>query len=177
MDIIKKYPLFKRHDIIGDGNCQFRAISYSLFKNEDYFIDIKKECISYILEHKEFFKDFVDNIDMYINKIGENNEWGDELTLTAYSLSTDITINVYDNNNSLINKYNDDEDDNMKIINIHFDSESLHYDAIDIIFDVDNYVYDVLEDVKDLIDWKLLVLTFPNEVYNNNFMNRFNEYL
>jgi len=37
--------------IIGDGNCQYRAVAYSLFNNQDLYNYIKQESLKFIFKN------------------------------------------------------------------------------------------------------------------------------
>lgn len=56
MDVI-----YQNFNITGDGNCQYRAISYSLYKTENYFYIIKDNVIQYINDYIKYFKNYTND--------------------------------------------------------------------------------------------------------------------
>ena len=45
-------------EIVGDGNCFYRCISYFIFGNQDYYAEIKNEIIKWIDNNREAFNEF-----------------------------------------------------------------------------------------------------------------------
>ncbi|CAG2232840.1 unnamed protein product [Mytilus edulis] len=84
--------------ITGDGNCLFRAISYSLSNRQEYFGDIRKAIVDHLLRNAEVFKSFLQprfkTVEEHIQtlRMEENNVWGTELEIVACAdlLKTDI---------------------------------------------------------------------------------------
>ena len=128
--------------IIGDGNCQYRAAAYCLFNNQDLYNYIKQESLKFIFTNPHLFKNFILDNDLngYLNQMIKDKEYGDELTLSAISLTFDICINVYDYSNNLINSYNS-KDVNDKVINLYYDSIAKHYDCRNIMQPINNELH------------------------------------
>ncbi|XP_071172145.1 uncharacterized protein [Mytilus edulis] len=84
--------------ISGDGNCLFRAISYSLSNRQEYFGDIRRAIVDHLLRNAEVFKSFLQprfkTVEEHIQtlRMEENNVWGTELEIVACAdlLKTDI---------------------------------------------------------------------------------------
>ncbi|XP_071169752.1 uncharacterized protein [Mytilus edulis] len=84
--------------ITGDGNCLFRAISYSLSNRQEYFGDIRRAIVDHLLRNAEVFKSFLQprfkTVEEHIQtlRMKENNVWGTELEIVACAdlLKTDI---------------------------------------------------------------------------------------
>ncbi|CAG2185969.1 unnamed protein product [Mytilus edulis] len=84
--------------ITGDGNCLFRAISYSLSNRQEYFGDIRRAIVDHLLRNAEVFKSFLQprfkTVEEHIQtlRMEENNVWGTELEIVACAdlLKTDI---------------------------------------------------------------------------------------
>ncbi|CAC5412726.1 unnamed protein product [Mytilus coruscus] len=84
--------------ITGDGNCLFRAISYSLSNRQEYFGDIQRAIVDHLLRNAEVFKSFLQprfkTVEEHIQtlRMEENNVWGTELEIVACAdlLKTDI---------------------------------------------------------------------------------------
>jgi hypothetical protein len=125
---------FRSVSILADGNCQFRSISYCLYKTENEYSIIKSNIIKYIVENKDLFSNYIYDMtfEEYIENISEENEWGNEVTLLAASLCLEIEINVYDKeSNKKISTYNELPVDNIdKKIYLYYDNLIQHYEAI-----------------------------------------------
>ncbi|KAE9963002.1 hypothetical protein BLS_009222 [Venturia inaequalis] len=47
-------------DILGDGNCLFNALSDQIYGNQDEHLAIRSRVIDWMIEHKDYFKQFLD---------------------------------------------------------------------------------------------------------------------
>jgi len=89
---------FRRHFVLGDGNCQFRAMSHLLFDTEDFHKVVRRLAVQEIIEDPVFFGEFLtdgENIVDYVARMSVSSEWGDDLTLQAISRAYNITIRVF----------------------------------------------------------------------------------
>ena len=43
----------------GDGNCQFRALSFQLFGSQDLYEMVRERSVSYLKEYRELYEDFL----------------------------------------------------------------------------------------------------------------------
>ena len=81
----------------GDGNCQFRAISYSLFGSQDLHEMVRERSTSYLAEYREDYEDFLDTPDAfeaYLYNMKKDATWGDEITLCCAANAFQCMINV-----------------------------------------------------------------------------------
>ncbi|CAG2188269.1 unnamed protein product [Mytilus edulis] len=84
--------------ITGDGNCLFRAISYSLSSRQEYFGKVRRAIVDHLMRNAEIFRSFLQprfkTVEEHIQtlKMVENNTWGTELEILACAdlLKTDI---------------------------------------------------------------------------------------
>ncbi|CAC5377345.1 unnamed protein product [Mytilus coruscus] len=84
--------------ITGDGNCLFRAISYSISNRQEYFGNVRRAIVDHLMRNAEVFKSFLQprfkTVEEHIQtlKMEENNTWGTELEILACAdlLKTDI---------------------------------------------------------------------------------------
>eukprot|EP01061_Rhynchopus_euleeides_P001847 TRINITY_DN11362_c0_g1_i1.p1 TRINITY_DN11362_c0_g1~~TRINITY_DN11362_c0_g1_i1.p1 ORF type:complete len:241 (+),score=92.81 TRINITY_DN11362_c0_g1_i1:108-830(+) len=71
----------------GDGNCQFRAISYHMFRTPDLYADVREETVEYMGRHRDLFLKHTgegpEAFDAYLARMSRDREWGDHLTLQA----------------------------------------------------------------------------------------------
>ena len=173
--------------IIGDGNCQYRAIAYWLFNNQDLYNYIKQESLKFIFTNPHLFKNFIldNDLNLYLNQMIKDKEYGDELTLSAISLSFDVCINVYDYSNNLINSYNY-KDVNDKVINLYYDSIAKHYDCRNIIQPINNELHyklnifdnhKLLYNYRNNVNWDILCNRKDIPINDINFIKQFEEYI
>lgn len=82
--------------IIGDGNCFFRAISYSLTDTENYYKEVSGAICQHLLENKEDFVTFLRSndvsIESHVSAMMQDGNWATELEILslAHMLSVDI---------------------------------------------------------------------------------------
>ena len=75
-------------DVIGDGNCLFRAFADQVDGQENTHIVMREEACRYMVAHQEFFEPFLDeeedgSFQNYIKLMLKNGEWGGHLELQA----------------------------------------------------------------------------------------------
>merc|ERR1719393_560509 len=71
----------------GDGNCQFRALSLGLYGSEDHHADVRANIVQHLRENPETYSAFMEpdeDFTEYINRISQDGQWGDEVTLRAF---------------------------------------------------------------------------------------------
>ncbi|QDZ20496.1 putative OTU-like cysteine protease [Chloropicon primus] len=81
----------------GDGNCQFRAISFQLFGTEDLYEMVRERSVSYLEEQEEGYQDFFGgrkDFKRYIYNMRLDKTWGDEMTLCGAANAFECVINV-----------------------------------------------------------------------------------
>jgi|GEM_PF-5331297 len=92
----KKYPFLPRFNacfepIAGDGNCQFGAIAFHVYKDETRHADVRAAVISHIknAENYEEYKNYLLNTDGWpdpdgwLASMSNSTVWGDNVTLKA----------------------------------------------------------------------------------------------
>ena len=81
-----------------DGNCQFRAISFGLYKTEDYYPLMRHIAVWQLLRNKEqyqfWFDDGEQGLREFCNEMAKNGTWGTELTLKALVDALGITLHI-----------------------------------------------------------------------------------
>lgn len=66
----------------GDGNCQFRAISFGLYGTEDRHAEVRGRAIAYMRRNPHAFAVFLgEDYRAYLENMARPGAWGDELTL------------------------------------------------------------------------------------------------
>jgi hypothetical protein len=74
-------------DVMGDGNCLFRAVAHQVYGDEEEHAVVRDRCCTYMETHRTFFSDFVeggdDAFDEYIRWKREDACWGDDPEIQA----------------------------------------------------------------------------------------------
>lgn len=86
-------------NIIGDGNCFFRAISHQLFDQQNHYRELRNLSIMYMNQNKSIFKSFVTedkNINNYISRMSKNNTYADHLIITATAIALNQNIVIHE---------------------------------------------------------------------------------
>eukprot|EP00667_Euglena_gracilis_P010046 EG_transcript_10216 len=69
-----------------DGNCQFRALSYQLFRDPRYHFDLRRMAVEEIrnfqFRYMHFFQGATD-FKNYVTRMAQDGTWGDDVTLRA----------------------------------------------------------------------------------------------
>lgn len=82
--------------IIGDGNCFFRAVSYSLTSTENHYHKVRSAVCKHLLENKDDFVTFLRSNDVsvesHVSSMMHDGNWATELEILAlvHMLSVDI---------------------------------------------------------------------------------------
>ena len=66
--------------ILGDGNCLFRCLSYSIFSSQEYHYIIRLVIVEFIVDNWDNFKDFVCGEGIYDKIISNDVEYYDHLS-------------------------------------------------------------------------------------------------
>ncbi|KAK9806216.1 hypothetical protein WJX72_005737 [[Myrmecia] bisecta] len=83
------------HVMAGDGNCQFRSVSFGLYGDPQHHRSVRLKAVQYMRAHKDDFQCFVgESFQEYVRNMAKDGSWGDELTLRAISDSYGIVVNV-----------------------------------------------------------------------------------
>ena len=68
----------------GDGNCQFRSLSFGLFGTPDHHAFVRRSCVDHMLQRRGDFEAFLgEDFRGYVREMGRDGVWGDELTLVS----------------------------------------------------------------------------------------------
>lgn len=85
--------------INGDGNCFFRAISYSLSYIENHHIEIRSAICTYILENENVFKTFLrsndSSVKSHVSLMMQKEKWATELEILALAHMLRIDVFTY----------------------------------------------------------------------------------
>ena len=115
---------FQTLEIVGDGNCFYRCLSFFLLSDDQYYKEIKNEIIKWIDNNKELYLDFFgedekNNIskehsaEEEYNYIKQKDSWGGYHTIEIACLVFNISIGIYtDNGNNEYLRYSYSENSN-----------------------------------------------------------------
>ena len=84
-------------DVLGDGNCFFRAISHQLFATEDHHQTIRENAINHMLLNPDMYSRCFDenqSMDEFIALNSKNREWADSIIISATSNFYQVNINI-----------------------------------------------------------------------------------
>ena len=93
----------------GDGNCQFRALSFGLYGSEDRHAEVRANIVQHLRENPERYFAFPETDEEvfadFVNRMSRDREWGGARTLRAFEQSYRRGVRVLSDNeqNSVIN--------------------------------------------------------------------------
>ncbi|XP_061191743.1 uncharacterized protein LOC133199982 [Saccostrea echinata] len=93
-----------QQEILGDGNCFFRAVSFSLTNSEDYHYVIRSAVCKHLLENEVVFKPFLrtgeNTVKEHLSKssMSKNGTWATELEILAVCHLINVDIYTYTRN-------------------------------------------------------------------------------
>lgn len=73
-------------EMLSDGNCQFRALAFNLFGSQEHHAVVRAAVCAHMRKHADFYSHFFDGraeFKAYLDEMGRQSSWGDELTLRA----------------------------------------------------------------------------------------------
>ena len=121
---------FKFKDVIGDGNCGYRAIANQLFGNENYHNIIRSDVYNYLKLNSERFKElnFEVNGEMidsekYIKKIKKSVFWMGDFKMSVINKIYDVNFYLFEERNNykmLLANWGNIYDNSKIFINICF---------------------------------------------------------
>ena len=83
------------HDVSGDGNCLFRALSHQFYDTTGQYLFLRNACCVYIEENANLFMPFDIDIPMYLKELKKDGVWGDGIALYAFALANICNIIIY----------------------------------------------------------------------------------
>lgn len=87
-------------NVLGDGNCFFRAVSCQLYNTPDYHVYIRCLGIQHLLHHPELYieSNFEQSWQNYVNNMARQGTWADNIIIQAVANSLNVTINIIESN-------------------------------------------------------------------------------
>lgn len=97
-------------DVLGDGNCFFRAIASALGIDQNQHMALRATAIEQIINNPDLYRQWVGDINHYVDNVIDHGAWVDDTTIIqALADAREININItplYGINNILINAAN-----------------------------------------------------------------------
>jgi len=83
IDRLRLYNLVELK-VLGDGNCQFRALSDQFYRSAEHHKFVRQQVINQLKSHRDTYEGYVPmEYSDYLEKVSQNGEWGDHVTLQA----------------------------------------------------------------------------------------------
>lgn len=83
-------------EVIGDGNCLFRAVAHQIFNDENRHAEVRKMCVDHMIEHRDRFEIFCTvKFDEHIRRMSLSGTWGDDLEIKALEEILDRVFYIY----------------------------------------------------------------------------------
>ncbi|CEF96584.1 Ovarian tumour, otubain [Ostreococcus tauri] len=123
----------RRIAMVGDGNCQFRALSHNLFKSQERHAEVRAAVVRDVEARREEFEIYFESsreFEKWLREMKRDRTWGDELTLRAACDSFGVKIHVIQSTEKGWNlMYEPFEVKSKRVAFISYVSP-VHYDAI-----------------------------------------------
>jgi hypothetical protein len=82
----------------GDGNCQFRSVSYELYGTQAHHAKLREVVVDWMRTNPDNYSPYVENFDRYLKKMSRLGNWGDEITLRAMIDCLNIHVHLITSN-------------------------------------------------------------------------------
>ena len=145
---------FEITDVLGDGNCGYRAFALQLYENEEEYQTIRDIIYNFLDRNKNKYKDFnfeyegnIIDAAEYIAKIKNNYNWMGDLEISACHLIFNACILVFEidinDKLKLLNSYGNISDDKLVLTLLYINQN--HFQVI----------YEKGHNAKNTIKYKL----------------------
>eukprot|EP01065_Artemidia_motanka_P009912 TRINITY_DN15145_c1_g2_i1.p1 TRINITY_DN15145_c1_g2~~TRINITY_DN15145_c1_g2_i1.p1 ORF type:complete len:369 (+),score=97.46 TRINITY_DN15145_c1_g2_i1:55-1107(+) len=88
---------------LDDGNCQFRAVSRSLFGTQSHHLRLRKEAVAWMSANRADFEPFLPEKETwarFLAKAARPGTWGCNLTLAAMVNAVGVTVHILNDHDS-----------------------------------------------------------------------------
>lgn len=94
-------------EIVGDGNCLFRAVAHQMYLDQERHGELRAKCCAHMLKYKHRFEAFcTDNFETYVKHLSNEGVWGDHLEIKALEEIFDRIIIIYEAEGATITPMN-----------------------------------------------------------------------
>ena len=163
-------------EVLGDGNCMFRAVSDQVYGTDEHHQIIREKCMDYLVIFRKYFEPYIDeDFDDYIKEKRKNKTWGDDVELEALSEIYNRPIEIYKDSNKPIKTFHekiyeqDDKDNNnysITPIRLSYHKKN-HYNSIVPIrgdkINFQNYENSLIKTEPGVYETKILNIARENE--------------
>ena len=87
-------------NVLGDGNCFFRAVSYQLYNTPEYHLYICFLGIQHLQHYPELYieSNYEQSWQYYVHNMARQGTWADNIIIQAVANSLNVTINIIESN-------------------------------------------------------------------------------
>ncbi|CAH0479167.1 unnamed protein product [Peronospora belbahrii] len=123
----------KLHEVEGDGNCLFRALSDQLFGDQQQHKQVRNKIIDYLEKHRNDFEPFMEDeekFEKYCDRMRGDGTWGGNQELYAASRLFQMYVVVHQNQlNARIMVIECDQLKPTRFVHVAYHGED-HYDSV-----------------------------------------------
>lgn len=88
------------HNVSGNGECFFNALSYQLYGNEEKAHELRLDVVAFMRLHFDFYKDSItsdegESFESYLSRMSRSESWASGLEVSAASSMLQVPIKVY----------------------------------------------------------------------------------
>jgi len=137
-ELLNKKGVYMR-DVQGDGNCLYRCVADQIEGSEKNHKKYRENAVSYLTEHKDYFKLFLldtEDIESYIRHQSKDGSWGGHFELVALSALYNVKFCVHmKDQDSVLVQSDENAEADKKVLHIAYHVGE-HYSSIRKIGDV-----------------------------------------
>lgn len=105
-DELKRVKNWSIRDMAGDGNCLFRSVSHQIYGDAKYHALVREKCMDYVEAEITFFSNYIDgDVKVYVNRMRQDGEWGDNVEIQAMSEIYSRRVEIYAYNTEPMKTY------------------------------------------------------------------------
>ena len=95
------FPAAMRKPIRGDGNCQFRSLSWASYNTAEKHADVRATVCDYMALNYARYKPFIGDDASYLANMRRDGTYGDRITLQAFCDAYNTNVAVLDDRNAV----------------------------------------------------------------------------
>ena len=122
----------RKINVVADGNCFFRALSYQLTGDENNHMDLRNAAIGHLTENSTQYAPFVaenyDGIEDYIIEMSRNGTYADHLSILATATSINQNIIIHELGKTPLFIPGSDYIEHQ--LHVFYDVDNVHYERV-----------------------------------------------
>ena len=87
---------FAIEEMLGDGNCLYRAVAWQIYGDQEKHQTVRGETVKHINARRSYFSHFDTNIDDRLSEQLRNYSWGGHLEIAAISELYNVGVTVWE---------------------------------------------------------------------------------